>query len=123
MPLRATTTERATVWGSASVRRIWIYQTIAAVVPKTITTIPSAHVCTFLFCSYLHFICFNVRLSGHLLSIAVCDDTTCNNHGHCNANGSCVCDTGYDASSKCGSCGPNYFNYPACTCMFGVRRR
>jgi hypothetical protein len=38
---------------------------------------------------------------------------TCNAHGACNPDGSCDCAEGY-AGPQCGSCAPNYYQYPVC---------
>ncbi len=42
------------------------------------------------------------------------DAVTCNGHGVAQANGSCVCATGF-GDAGCDQCATDYFNYPTCT--------
>ncbi len=42
------------------------------------------------------------------------DAVTCNAHGVAQANGSCVCSTGF-SGANCNACAADYYGYPACT--------
>jgi hypothetical protein len=93
-------------------------------------------------CSYFH-CCFKIPFTTSILPVTPCEwlcflgivcdtfvccvcvgwidctSSTCYNHGTCNSNGACVCNSGF-GGQYCNKCASYYACYPNCQCTYSA---